>query len=348
MLTLSQATSESRTFLKWAGIVAAGLVGLIVLVNIVLTIKEFLFPTPPPKPTVLFGKLPKINFGTSNFSDSKFKYSLNTVSGNLPTFKDQVRVYKVFSPSPDLLGLNKTKSKIQPNGFLGDPVAISNVNYQWKDSSSLQRKLIMNIFSYNFDMTSSYLTNNFVLSQTNMPDQTSAAAIAQNYLDVMGLYPDDIDNSKTQVNLYSINGTNLVPATSLSRTQVLRVDLFQKDLDKMPIFYPNPNFSTMNFLIGGGQNDPQVLEAHFYYPKLGTDSSTYPIKTTDELYNELLGGKAFIATYDGTSKSINITDVILAYYISPEQKYYLPIAVFKGDNNFYAYVPALKDEWVGN
>lgn len=208
--------------------------------------------------------------------------------------------------------------------------------------------MTMNIFSHNFDLGSSYLTNQAILSGTNVPDESQAIQDAQAFLDQLSLFPDDIDSSKTVTGLFSINALNLVPATSVSNAQIIRVDFFQKDLEGLPIAYSTPFGSNMSFLVGGGTTQAQVVEAHFYHFSWSKDFATYPLKTSQELFSELVQGKAHIASFDGTSPNITITDMYLAYYIDPNQQYFMPIVVFKGTGNFYAYLSAVSDQWVSN
>ena len=45
--------------------------------------------------------------------------------------------------------------------------------------------------------------------------------------------------------------------------------------------------------------------------------------------------------------NVEINNVFPAYYVSTKtQVYLMPIFVFQGSNNFYAYVPAVTDEWI--
>ena len=42
-----------------------------------------------------------------------------------------------------------------------------------------------------------------------------------------------------------------------------------------------------------------------------------------------------------------IKKIYLAYYLSEQrQNYLMPIVIFEGNNNFYAYVQAVQDEWI--
>jgi len=158
--------------------------------------------------------------------------------------------------------------------------------------------------------------------------------------------PSDIDQTKTQANLLSLKNGSLVPATSVSNTQLIGVVFYQKDVDGLPIYYENPNSSNINILVGSNH---KILEANYIHQTVTGDFSTYPLKTVQQAFADLKQGKGYIASYYGPSTNIVINNVFLAYYIgSQTQKYLMPIVVFVGNNDFYAYVPAVTDGWINN
>lgn len=346
MLTLSQATSETRTALKWGGVVLLGLFLLLILFRVGGALKGALFPTPTPPPTVSFGKLPQIIF-PSNASGTNFDYSLNTLTGALPVFPNKISVYKISPVPPDLLALQKSRAKVAAAGFQASESAISNNVYSWNDGSSLNRTITMNIFTSNFSLSSSFTEDPFVQSATNLPDTATAISTAQSFLSGMSSFPDDIDTSKTKTFLFSLNNNTLTSASSFSNTQVIEVDFFQKNINNLPIYYPKAVNSTMSVLVVGGQDQPQVAQINYFHQNISNQSATYPIITAQTAFDELKQGKGYIASYFGSSDYISITNVSLGYYMGDKaQAYLMPVAVFQGDNGFYAYVPLITDAWV--
>jgi len=352
MLTLSQVTSKTKKLLKILAIIFA--IGLVIymLAKAAPAIKNFISPPAPEKPNVLYGKLPKIIF-PADVTNTEFTYSLNTISGGLPQFPSLIKIYQVNQAAPNLLALDNAKSSVANAGFTSAPIKINDRQYQWlfpanSSGNDMVKIMNMDIFSSNFDLGSAYSSNQYIASGTNIPTQAQAIDIAQGFLDQMLLFPSDIDIAKTATGLFSINNLQLVPATSISTAQIVRVDFFQKDLDNTPIIYSSPFGSSMSFLVGGGNLQPQVVEAHFYHYYPSKDSATYPLKSSKELFNELLQGKAHIAAYDGSLPNVTITDFYLAYYVDSNHGYFMPVAVFKGSGNFYAYLPAVSDQWASN
>ena len=348
MLTLNQATSKTRSALKWGGVIFLVFFLLFLIFKIGIALKQTFFPTPPPPPTVSFGKLPSIVF-PNNVSDKNFNYSLNTVTGTLPTFQDRINVYKMVPISPDLLALKKAINKVSSVGFTNPELSVSAKVYQWNDNGPLNRSLTMDIFSTDFSLSSTFISDPIVQSAINLPDETTAINTAQGFLSTMSSFPDDIDGTKTKTLLFSIKNNTLTTATSVSNAQVIEVDFFQKDIDKLPIYYPKAVGSTMNVLVVGGKDQPQVAQINFSHQTVSDQSATYPIKTAQDAYSLLKQGQGYIASYFGSSTDISIKNVFLAYYIGDrKQDYLFPIAVFEGDNGFFAYVPIITDVWTSN
>jgi hypothetical protein len=344
MFTLSQASYDTKEILKWGGIFIAGLVVVVVFIQMFLMVKEIIFPTPPPKPTVAFGKLDPQLF-PANVSDKKFTYKINTLSGYLPVYNDLGKVYKIKTFTPDLLSLQNATAKVAVAGFTANPTQLSNTSYQWNTTarSGLLQSIKVNIVDDNFTLTSDFLSNQAALSGA-LSKETDVIKAANFYFNQINPLPTDIDNTKTQTTLFAAENGLLTPATSFANAQAIRVDFFQKDVNGLPIVYGQPHASDINILVG--PND-QIFQAQYFYQTPTKESATYPLITSTQAYQELQSGNAYIASYDGTSTTVSITDVTLAYYMSSQnQSYLMPIFVFQGSNNFTAYVPAVTDVWI--
>ncbi len=333
MPTLTETISETKTAFKWIGI---GIIGIIVIF-ILFAIKNAFFPAAPPPPQVSFGKLPALDFPTYN---KALSYNLDTISGNLPTFPQQLKVYEMQQAQPDLLALSKSQNIVGNIGFNDSPAKISDNIYQWRDNAN--RVLTMNIQTQNFNMFSDFLSDP---NQPTFGDTIDKAVnVSQNFLTSMGIASQDIDMTQAQTGLFSIKNYSIVPASSLSTAQAVQVSFIQKPFNNLPIFYSQGQ-SPINFLVGEVNGEPQVVEANFFYQAPSDISSTYPVKTALEALDDLKKGEAFIMTSDPNAK-ISITKIMLAYYASQsEQNFFVPIIVFQGDG-FLAYENAVKDEWV--
>lgn len=346
MLTLNQATSLTKNVAKWSAIIIGSVILLLILVRVGKILKEIIAPTPLPPPTVSFGKLSPIEFPKSS-SIQQLNYSIDTITGALPNFPDRAKVFKIEKPSPDLLAFRKTGEIVARAGFSSPATRVLGNTYQWSDpQSSTFRKINVDIFTLQFSISSAFLGNQSVILGSNLPDPNKAKTIAQDLLLNLSFLYDDLDLEKTKTNLFSIKDSVLVPATSVSTAQIIEIDFFQKDIDKLPVIYPKANNSTINIFVGGGENQSQVVKADFFHQNISSESATYPIKTASDVFSQLKNGNTYILS-PSNNKNVSIKNVYLGYYMgNKEQNFLMPVAVFEGDNGFIAYVSAVRDEWI--
>ncbi|HSW96485.1 MAG TPA: hypothetical protein VLF89_01530 [Candidatus Saccharimonadales bacterium] len=326
-------------------------IGGLLLLSITFTIIQGLLPKKEIPPTVSFGKLPQINF-SQPVKTASVEYVLDTLSGTFPTFPTQEPVYTITQLQPELLALQNAKALVPTGDFPNDPQALSETVYQWTSPNPPYKILTYNIVTHDFNLISSYATDPDVIAAVSLGDTQGAISTAQSFLGGFNAYPKDIDESKTQTALYSINGTTkaLQPAISLSTAQVIQVDFFQKDLNKLPMYYPQPNHSLINALIGAFQGGRTVLTANATIKSITTTSGTYPLKSVEQAFKELQSASpsAYVASQaNPAATTVKINQMSLGYYIGQgEQKYLMPIYVFQGENGFYAYVSAITDAWI--
>lgn len=348
MITLSNVAKETKAALKWGGIGIGAIILIWVLFGLGSTVKKVFFPTPPPPPTVGFGKIEPIEFPPQT-EIKELTYTIDTLSGTLPSLPDRAKVFRTKEQEVNLLALNNAKKRLSSLGFSSQPVPIGGNVYKWTDASQIKRTIAFDIFNYNFTLSSSYLSDPNIVSGKNLPDTTEAIEKAKSFLQDLSSYPKDLDETKTKTNLFSLVNANLVPASSFSNAQLMQVIFFQKDVDKLPIYYSNSKESSMQLLLGGGSYEPQIIQAKFNHQEISDKSETYPLKTADLAFEELQKGNAYIASYQGTDKNIAVKKISLAYYIEDQRQLFLmPIFIFEGNDNFVAYLPAVTDEWLNN
>lgn len=333
--------------MKAALIVSGILFALFLFYNIGFGIKEYFYPTPPSPPTVSFGKLPSVTFPQNSFTSTSFQFTIDTLSGKLPAFPDRITVYKTISSPPNLLALERATQNATRTGFTTKPSRISDTQYLWNEQIAPLRKLQMDVLSLNFTVSSPYINDQDVVSAKNLPDQTNAIRITKEFLSSLGSTPKDSDANKTKTTLLTIQNGTLAAATSFSNTKIIRVNYYQKDINKLPVYYASSPFSSLNFLVASTQNGPQVVAADFFHQTVDENiSATYPIKTAGEAFSLLKEGKGYISSSPTASGNIRIKNVTLGYYVGDTaQEFLVPVIVFEG-NDFYGFVPAVKDEWL--
>lgn len=386
-MTLHDTTESLKKMSVGTAIGITVIILLVIVFNVGKVVKNILFPVKAEIANHTFGKVPVIVF-PDNATSENLTYTINTESGGFEKFPDRLNVFKLEQPAPNFLNLDTAREKAKLLQFLtdtGEPIAevpVGEATYEWEETRGLQRKLTFDIISFNFTLTSNYLTSLTTLNAVGLPDEKGAIKIAADMLKDINLLPSDIDLTKTESNekkvnyntfprIYSIRNSELIPASSISNTQIIRVDLYQKDVEyelntglkgensimkkekmKLPILYPNPPFSTISMLVGVGPIGPTVVESKFTHHNYIVDKKeepTYSIKSVNEAFEELTNGAGYIAAYDGApaETEILINKAYLAYYLGEdEQQYLMPIFVFEGDRGFFGYVSAVKNEWV--
>ncbi len=316
------------------------IVGRIVL-GLLIGVVQKLFPAPPPIPTVVFGKLPKLPFPEKKDLPT-LSYTIETPEGALPTFANQAKVYFMPQFRPDLLALDSAKQKASALGFPNTANQLSSSLYQFNGSnnlSTLEMNIINQTFSLGYNLNSDPTPLNF-----KPPTPDIAGSVAKSFLTRANLLSDDLSGSVTQEYL-KVQNKQLVSAISLSEANFIKINLFRKDYDKLPAVTSNPSQANVWFIISGAQDqDKQIVGAqYYYYPVDETQFATYPIKLSTDAFKDLQNGKGYIANLgQNNSGKIIIRRVYLAYYDAGlATSFYQPVVVFEGDNGFVAYVVAV-------
>ena len=294
--------------------------------------------------TEKFGKLPRVSFPAQKIEN--INYRINTLSGDLPNFPDRINVYKVKKKNPSIIALQTVRENLKSQGFSENEVKINDSLYQW--TSNNQVVIQYNIFNDYFKINS-----NFLVNPSSPPegagakkDRTFNASI--DFLQGLGLETSDFAENESDIAYLKITNGTLTVAENQNDAQFVRVDLFQKNIDKdYKIYYPTAKNSTTYFIFKN-DSSPSKIVAGKYQHLLPDDSSTYPIITAELAFEELKKGNVLVFNDIQGKDTIDITDISLGYYAGEEnQQYFLPIIVFKG-NAFKAYVQAISETSIGN
>ena len=343
MPTLHDTTVLTKNVFKWGGAGIAGIILLVFLVRGGIALFNVIFPKTPPPPTTVYGKMTAIPFPESKFTQN-YTYTVDTISGKLPVFPDRTEVFETVTPIPKLLNLRDARVLVNKAQFAAGETVITDTVYSWRYNSNFNKKMTYNIVSKDFSIDSNFLTDPTLSEQFGTPTGENATLAVVDLLEGLELYPLSLDEAKTTTQYLYVQDAQTFPATSISSAQITRVDLFHGDLNKIPVVYPNPPFSSLYFLV---KNGLEIVQGQFTLQALKVPGATYPIKSATQALEELKNGKGFIAAYYGESNEIVLKDSYLGYYMSDaKQQFIQPVIVFEGKNGFYAYVPAITDEWL--
>lgn len=342
MASLATITKESRLILRIGAMLGAGFFLLYIFVNGGALVKSIFFPKPAPPPVQKFGKLPPLLFLSKGTAGIQF--NIKTITGELPHFSDRANVYELIKPEPNLLALKTAREKLYSESFSLNEHVIKDTLYQWTQDES-GATINYDILTKNFTISSAYLSNPALGGNDLLPTDKDIIAGTVNFVQNLGIDTSDIDVDNSKVTpLQLVNGTTIVPENR-ANARYAQVNLVQLPVDKLGISYPQPDKSIMNLIVSFPKQTTslQILQGEFFhYMPNKNNVSDYPIKTPTQALEDLKNGNAYMSNPQNLN-SVDITDVVLHYYLNETSNGYLmPIYIFTGIN-FTGYVNAIPD-----
>ena len=306
------------------------------------------FPPKLPAPTVSYGKLPTLPFPEKQ-QIANITLTLETTDGNLPDLSTQAKVFVMPKQSSHLLSLDVAKQKAQALSFFPEGEALSESIYKFISKNSFAT-LEMNIITGAFSISYNLKADPSPMERKPQSPEILATTV-RSYLSSADLLPEDLIGP-TENEFLKIEGENIVPALSLSDSNFVKIHFFRKNYNDLPSLTNNPGKANVWFMLSGSQEaEKKIIAAEYhYFPVDENQSATYPLKTTQEAWSELISGKAYIANYGQNTEgsTIKIRNIYLAYYdAGKEIQFFQPIIVFEGDKDFVAYVPAVTADYYG-
>lgn len=305
-----------------------------------------IFPPPPLPPTVAFGKLPSMPF-PDRPGLPKYTFTLQTPTGALPKTPTTVAVYFMPQRPVTYLGLDEATKLARNLGFNKTPYSLTETIYRFEREASVA-VLDVNTVNKTFSVSYNLETAPDLLNQR--PDSNQQAQEASQYfLQAAQLYSKDLEKGEKTFQYFKAQPPDLVETISLSEANFIRVNFFRNKINDLPIMTSTKTKSGVWFLVSGETSrDQQIIAGEFhYFPVDESKFSTYPIKTPQSAWDNLVAGGGFISqTPTSDLTQIIIRRVYLGYYDSGlPQGFLQPVYVFEGDNGFTAYVPAVTDQY---
>ncbi len=312
-----------------------------------------------------FGILEPIHFVHSINYPSDVSFTIDNIEGRPITTDTEALVYAVPS--------SRTKFGYQQSlAFMAKAVGIDTETqkYQLRGLSARYqdelRTLDVDITTFNFEYELNYRKTPTIFSRSATPDVNTAKEEAKSFLRKMNKFSQYLAQGTQNVIYLSydpqVDVFNVVQTPE--EANVVEVDFFAPNLDNHPVVSPtyfnSHIFVTMVFT----QDGPVVIKSHVASfepqtsiqagqsaPAQGADavptSGTYPLKTGDEAWQELITGKGIIVSPSKGSTKIIVREMFIGYYALEEyHPYMMPVYVFLGDNGFAGYVSAVKNEFV--
>lgn len=343
-MSLTQTAYASRNFIKYGGIGAVIFTLLWSIGVSAITAYKKAHPAYI-APTVRYGVLPKNIFPNKEFVKKNFSFEFS--NDIIPSFNDQAKVYIIYRSTTEILAYEEAKEVAKNFGFEGDSTEVAKGVYSFKDN--LNKTLTMNVLEGDFNLKYPYLVDSSVLEGKDVPNKEEAIKLAINFLEKGNKYGQDLKNGSKKTSYWKIAEGRMTSVSALSEANAVKVEFFREKLDgKWEIIAPQNNQASVSILVSGSEiSDKKIIEANFKYANIDRESfSTYPIKKSSEAIADLKAGNYWPAS-DVSLENVIIRDIELAYYEPVTLTQYLqPIYVFKGDNNFIAYVPAISDKYI--
>ncbi len=354
-MTLTELAYQSRIIGKVVG-VFAGVLLLLYLVILVLieTLK------PPVAPTIhlktSFGPLEKLLFEQGQTSP-KLKYILDTVDGELPVTTASAAVYYIPELQTTLVYLNKIATIAQSFGFDTNVTRHEILSDEWVKYEDSSKVLTINIkyFHFKFQLKPS-------ASLQKLVEATPSARFADKEKDFIedarqelqsaDSYPPDLATGKiNQVYMrYDLATGTFVKVGPTETPSAIRIDFFRKDEKDMPVMQPGGYLESKTYVILAPlvQGKTNVTEMQFIHFDRLEEPGVYPLITVQDAWEQLQADKATLITLgDRTKTTVNIKKIFIGYYDpGTYQKYFQPIFVFYGDNDYVSYLPAVTPEYI--
>jgi len=304
------------------------------------SLRESLFP-PPAVAIAAFGKLPQPNFSEGITPPANVNYTIETISGNLPSLPSMMNVFGIESLLPSFGDVDEAKRIAKSAGFGEQPAGILAGKATFTNSAS-GMTLSIDTVSKNFSVTSDYLNNQKVLSG-NPKTEDEAILAAKKYIAAFNLTATDFPADKITTTNLKVDGTTLSEVPSVAASNLIQVNFGRADLNKFPIVYPNlksPNLWVLDSGVGvvAAKSSLQNIQKYKF--------STYPLKGVQKAFEDLKAGKgAYSKQFKGTD--FPIRSVNLGYLETGlTQQYLEPVYIFKSDEGLFAYVNAIDDTWI--
>lgn len=304
-------------------------------------------PTPPPPPTVGFGKLPAINLPTSTKVPTSYK--LETANGRLPDLTDRMKVFFMPKKGPSLFDSDTAKSIASKFNFVFEPEILNDRTFRFTKTEPLVSTFDIDIRDRVFNFQTDYLNRPDLILANKLPNNYDVASQVKSFAGLAGNFGPDIATASAQVSYLTSSGNKLEPAVSVSNAEFVQVDINRRPIDGIYQVYTQRGYvGVVHAIVSGFFSGQQsIVEAHNYYYLIDYGQMhTYPLRDVRTALKMLQAGEGLVVNPGKTPEAV-IRQVSLGYYDDLDgQDYFQPIYVFEGDGDFLALIPALDPQFV--
>ncbi|MCR4263688.1 MAG: hypothetical protein NUV98_03130 [Candidatus Roizmanbacteria bacterium] len=299
-------------------------------------------PVPTPTPSVLYGKLPHVNYPDSKQYPTNLE--LETIEGGPPVSTTSASVYFVPRKAPNLFSRRNAENFAEKLGFTEEPAEQGPTMLTFTDSET-RDALVIDIATNNFRLRRNFVDTS-VFTSESLPNEAQLQNLAQEYFQSINVWSSSL--AKSTVAYYAFQGSDIVEVDRARDAQLARVYFLRPKIGEYPIVTANVDKSETYLLFAAdSRRVTTVLEASFQnFPADERASSTYPTISGQQAWEKLVSGEGYVAVPAGDS--VTVREGYLAYYQDAEYQSYLqPVYVFEGDGGFVGMVSAIDPLWIG-
>ncbi len=316
----------------------------------------FLYKETNKKPTIfinpIFNKInrPILKEATKS---AGFNFTLDTVEGVPVTATETAKVYFLPKQTAKFGYREKVYLMAKHFGFDSerDKYELINNEALFKDED---KELKINITNFNFSFKKNLkIIDKEKLTRSNLfvPFKKQIENQAIDFLTKINRYPEELAKGVSRVIYlkYDQEIDSFINVEDKKEANLAEVDFFRLPIDDIDFVSPK-FFNSQNYLIFlfTENNGYELIKGQIaFFEKSEEQYGIYPVKTGEEVWSELINGKAEVV-----SARIGIKDIVIKsmklYYLDPEvyQPYLQPVYVFYDDKDFVAYVPAVKNQFL--
>lgn len=349
MGNLTETAFYTRKAINWALIALVLFVIFRLLFFGVVDIIKNAFPTPTLVPDNALGKLPKISFSESASPSGTLTYRFETISGKVPTASEAARVFFMPKNRSNFLSLSDAQTAAGRIGFTGKPVEVTPTLFRWTDPDNSLRTLQVDVVNDHYSLAYSYIHDLNIFSEKGSLTAEKATSEALTLLQTLELMPTDMDTKNPAVQFLALSSNSLVPTTSQSQANAVKVDFHRAALFGIPSVSDSTTGAPISVILSTSSNqERKILSLEYkYWPLDAQTQGVYKLKTSTQAYEELVANNAHFVSIPEDQTQIALTDTYIAYYDSNNPQLFLqPVYVFVGNDGFVAMVPAVASPWI--
>ncbi len=297
-----------------------------------------------------FGQLEPINFSVKVDYPPNPQFVIDNIEGRPTTATNSASIFYIPPPTTRFGYVQNIILMARGVGF--DPefekYTLGGTQAVFENE---RQKMDVDIRNFNFTFETKFDAQPELFTTTTIPLEQVISEQARAFLRRMDRYPDALAQGTEHIIYLNFNSVTkeFTVVEKPQEANVVEVDFYPPNIDGLPVLTPK-YFNSQNYVVmvfEPKSSLPKVIKAQIRYFDKDVQGYTYPLKSGDEAWAELTGGKGTIVSAGENSNKITIRQMFVGYF-EPDvyQTYLQPVYVFLGDNNFAAYVPAVGNYYV--